>query len=191
MSPQAACKARRHAPIIAMTILAEMRMTENLKEKDALKTLRTNEKKWTKPLMDAGWLSFPSIILEKQHALGLTPLDINIILYLATYWWTADNKPRPSKNTIAEAIGVTARTVQRRIAAMEKAGFIKREERRVSKEGSKPNLYHFDGLIKEAMPFALEKIDVKNSRKAEDEKRRTRKRPALRLIPKSSDRDDG
>lgn len=158
---------------------------ENKREKDAIETLRTNEKKWTKPLMEAGWLSFPSIILEKQHVLGLTPLDINIILYLATYWWTADNKPRPSKNTIAQAIGVTARTVQRRIAAMEKAGFIQREERRISKEGSKPNLYHFDGLIKEATPFAIEKIDLKNSRKEEDNKRRTsRKRPALHIVPK-------
>jgi DNA-binding HxlR family transcriptional regulator len=164
-------------------------MPENTKQKEALATLRTNEKKWTKPLMDAGWLAFPSIILEKQHALGLTSLDINIILYLATYWWTADNKPRPSKSTIAEAIGVTPRTVQRRIAAMEKAGFIKREERRVSKEGSKPNFYHFDGLIKEATPFANEKIDVKNRRKKEDEIRRTKKRPTLRLV--HNDKDDG
>lgn len=165
-------------------------MAENQKQKNAIKTLRTNEQKWTKPLMDAGWLAFPNIILEKQQALGLTPLDVNIILYLATYWWTADNKPRPSKNTIAAAIGVTPRTVQRRIAAMEKAGFIKREERRISKEGSKPNLYHFEGLIKEATPYALEKIDVKERRKVEDEKRRARKRPALRVVPKSSDNDE-
>lgn len=169
-------------------------MTEDQKlskKEEAITTLRTNEKKWTKTLMDAGWLSFPNIILEKQRALGLTPLDINIILYLATYWWTEDNKPRPSKNTIAEAIGVTARTVQRRIAAMEKAGFIRREERRVSREGSRPNLYHFDGLIKEATPYALEKASVIQNRKVEDKERQKRKRPDLRLVhKKASTRDD-
>ncbi len=162
-------------------------MSDTQKQKEALQTLRTNETKWTKPLIEAGWVSFPSIILEKQHALGLTSLDVNIILYLATYWWTADNKPRPSKSTIAQAIGVTPRTVQRRIAAMEKAGFIRREERRISKEGSKPNLYHFEGLIKEATPYAMEKIDVKNQRKQEDESRQKKKRPTLRVVKKDDE----
>ena len=32
--------------------------------------LRTNEKKWSKTLMDAGWTVISSIILEKQAALG-------------------------------------------------------------------------------------------------------------------------
>ena len=33
--------------------------------------LRKNEAKWTKPLMAAGWNAIPSIIIEKQEALGL------------------------------------------------------------------------------------------------------------------------
>jgi len=165
-------------------------MSENPEKKEALATLHINEEKWTKPLMEAGWLAFPSIILEKQQALGLTPLDINIILYLATYWWTAENKPRPSKKTIALALSVTPRTVQRRIAAMENVGFIRREERRISKQGSKPNLYHFDGLIKEATPFALEKIDVIRRRKKEDEIIRKRKKPHLRVVTEASKKTD-
>jgi len=168
------------------TIFLGVQMESKKEKKEAVDTLHVNEKKWTKPLMEAGWLAFPSIILEKQQTLGLTSLDINIILYLATYWWTVDNKPRPSKNTIAEAVGVTARTVQRRIAAMEKAGFIQREERRSSKEASQPNFYHFDGLIKEATPFALEKINLINSRKEEDKSRQTRRRAVLSIVPKES-----
>lgn len=168
--------------------------TEKPKEKEkeekvVLTTLRQNEEKWTKTLMESGWVALPSIILEKQQALGLTAMDINILLYLFTYWWTADNKPRPAKSTIAEAIGVSPRTVQRRIAAMEKAGFIRREERRLSKEGSKPNLYHFDGLIKEITPFALEKIEIKKERAEEDKKRSARKRATLRVITRSSEEE--
>jgi DNA-binding transcriptional ArsR family regulator len=155
--------------------------------KAALETLRINEKKWSKELMDAGWVAFPSILLEKQHALGLDPIDVNILLHLATYWWTAENKPHPSKGSIAAAIGVKPRTVQRHIAAMEHAGLILREERRISRQGSKTNLYHFDGLIKEAKPFALEKIEMRDQRRAEDEKRRKKKgRPSLRLVGNSS-----
>lgn len=164
-------------------------MAENSTRKkvDARQSLRTNEQKWTKPLMDAGWVAFPSVILEKQHAIGLTPTDINIILHLATYWWTAENKAHPSKRSIALALNVTPRTVQRRIAAMERAGFIKREERRILQQGSKTNLYHFDGLIEAATPFAQEKIEVRARRKEEDKDRQRRKRPHLQVVPNSDE----
>jgi hypothetical protein len=32
-----------------------------------------------------------------QQALGLDPLDINIILHIASYWWSESGKPHPSK----------------------------------------------------------------------------------------------
>ena len=95
---------------------------------ETAKDLKVNERKWSKPLMDAGWTAIPSVIIERQRALGLDALDINILLHLATYWWTHDNKPHPAKGTIAEAMNVKPRTVQRRIAALENAGLIWREE---------------------------------------------------------------
>lgn len=84
------------------------------------------EKKWSKPLTEAGWTAIPTVIFERQHALGLDALDVNIILHLAGYWWKAGNAPHPSKATIAAPIGVDPRTVQRRIANLEGAGFITR-----------------------------------------------------------------
>ena len=132
------------------------KQTPAAKQAKAEKELRVNERKWSKTLMDAGWTAFPSVIIERQKALGLDAMDMNIILYLASYWWTKDNKPHPSKKTIAEALGVTPRTVQRRIAEMEKAKFIRREERRIPGKGSRTNWYHFDGLINEALPYAKE-----------------------------------
>jgi hypothetical protein len=45
--------------------------------------------------------------------------------------------------------------VQRRIAAMESASFIRRKERR---KGSNTNRYHLDGLIKAAQSYAEEKL---------------------------------
>ena len=68
--------------------------------------LRTNEKKWSKPLMDAGWTALPSVIIENQKQLGLTPLDLNIVVYLASKWWTPEGKPYPSKATIAKVMDV-------------------------------------------------------------------------------------
>ena len=145
--------------------------------------LLVNERKWSKDPMDAGWTAFPSVILERQKALGLDAMDLNIILHLASHWWTKDNKPYPSKTTIAEAMGVTPRTVQRRIVEMEKGGIIHREERRIPGKGSKTNRYHLDGLIKEARPYAKEKLEERARRQKEDKARIGRKgRARLKLV---------
>lgn len=152
--------------------------------------LRTNEKKWTKPLMDAGWTALPSVIIENQRQLALAPLDLNIILYLASKWWTAEGKPYPSKATMAKAMDVHPRTIQKHIAALEAAGYIKREQRRTDK-GSKSNIYHLDGLIESAKPFAEEKLAEMRD-KAEMAKRRQNRRgaPKLRLVTRDDADDD-
>lgn len=147
--------------------------------------LKVNERKWGKPLMDAGYIIFPSIILERQQALGLEPIDVNILLHLARYWWDKDNAPHPSKKSIAAAVGVHHRTVQRRIAAMESGGLIKREERRAASNTSKTNLYHFDGLVKAATPYAEEALQERERRRKEDSEKITRRgRPRLRIVSK-------
>lgn len=140
--------------------------TKTVKRTGTKSKLRANEEKWTKPLMDAGWTAVPSIILEKQETLGLDAIDINIILHLAMYWWRADNKPHPPKATIAKALQLHPRTIQKRIAAMEQLGFLRREFRKDDVKGNDTNLYYLDGLIKEATPYALEKLDMKAKNRA-------------------------
>ncbi|MFL9585121.1 helix-turn-helix domain-containing protein [Stenotrophomonas sp. AB1(2024)] len=140
------------------------------------------EKKWSKSLTEAGWTAIPSVIFERQHALGLDPLDVNIILHLAGYWWKAENAPHPSKATIAAAIGVDPRTVQRRIARLEGAGFITRIARRSKKGGTTTNQYSFAGLIKAATPYALERIEEKKKRINEATERAKRKKPQLTVV---------
>jgi predicted transcriptional regulator len=145
--------------------------------------LKVNEAKWTKLLMSAGWTVVPNVFLERQKALGLDPLDINILLHLFSYWWTSTGKPHPSKKTIAEAMGIDPRTVQRHIARLEKAGLVKREERRISKVGSKSNIYHFDGLIDAAKPFAQEMLETKLGKIAAKDALRAKKgKPKLALV---------
>lgn len=155
-------------------------MTKNsAPTKTEAENLRTNEKKWSKPLMAAGWNVIPNIIIEKQEALGLDALDMNIILHLSHYWWQPDNVPHPSVATIAKAIGVTPRTVQKRIAALQELGFIRREERRFTQNGSVTNKYHFDGLIAAAKPYAEEKILEIEAATEAKRKRLARKKPKL------------
>lgn len=133
------------------------------------------EQRWGRLLIDAGWVAFPSVFLQRQQALGLDPLDVNILLQLADHWWERDNLPFPSKKTLADRIGVTPRTIQRRIARMESAGFIKRIERRDRNGGNRTNRYSFAGLIKEADPFAHEVLKEREKRKHEKSARDKRK----------------
>lgn len=133
--------------------------------------------KWSAPLAKAGWTSFPNVIFERQHALGLTPLDINILIHLAGYWWKPGEHARPSKATLAKAINVSPRTIQKRIAAMETAGFLKRIYRKTGVGDNDTNEYDLSGLIEAATPFAEEKIAERERRQKEQADRLTRKRP--------------
>ena len=106
----------------------------------------------------------------------------HIILQLLAYWWEPGNLPHPSKATIAAAIGVNPRTVQKRIAAMETAKFIKRIERRTTRSGSATNLYDFSGLIAAAQPFAKEELQEIEQRKKDKAAKLERKRPRLAVV---------
>jgi DNA-binding transcriptional regulator YhcF (GntR family) len=144
--------------------------------------LRKNEKKWTKPLMEAGWNAIPSIIIEKQEALGLDALEMNIIMHLSNYWWTADNLPHPSVETIAKALGVKPRTIQKRISRLQALGFMTRIERRHTRFGSDTNLYSFEGLISAVQPYAQEKLVNRAKRQKDEQDRLARKKPQLTVV---------
>jgi hypothetical protein len=133
------------------------------------KSIKVNEKKWGKRLLKGKYTLIPNIIFERQLALKLDPVDINIILHLASYWWTAEGKPRPAKATIAEAMKRNPRTIQRHIERMEKLGYIRRERRFVQGFGSAPNVYHLDGLIAAATPYADEKVKMLAAKRAAKE----------------------
>lgn len=147
-------------------------------EKQRGRQLKVNEQKWTKTLMDAGWTVIPSVILNRQQALGLEPADVNILLHLAKYWWEKERLPIPSKKAIAECMGLSESTVQRRIASMEKSGLIKRVYRFSGKhKGQQSNAYDFTGLIKQATSYAHEALEARESRRKADAAKRTRMRP--------------
>ena len=132
--------------------------------------LRANEAKWGVELVAAGWTMIPSTILEHQKALGLDPVDMNILLQLARHWWRADNPPHPAIKTIADCIRKSQSTVQRRITRLKESGLIEIEHRYDERHhGQKTSNYRFSGLIDEATKFAklaLEEKEEAKSRKA-------------------------
>lgn len=155
-----------------------------MKPKEKSEELGKNEKKWGAPLMKAGWSLIPDIIIQKQAALGLEPIDFSIVMILCTFWWERDRPARPGKRRIATALGVDPRTIQRRIQKLERLGLVERRERKNRDGDNDPNEYLLTGLVTKATPFALEKLALKEQHAKEEEQRAKRGRARIRIVGK-------
>jgi hypothetical protein len=175
--------ARSHAATLQASNQADLVMeTTSKKQQPTTPTDRKIGQRWGPELTSSGWTAIPNVIIQRQKALGLSPLDVNILLQLFAYWWEPDNLPHPSKGTIAAAIGVHPRTVQKRIASMEAAKFINRIVRQTNLNGGLPNKYDFSGLIDAAKPFAIEELQEIATRKKAKAEKLARKKPKLSIV---------
>lgn len=108
---------------------------------------RESERKWGKAVMKLGFSILPSLIFRAQSRLGLNPTQLAILLQLADYWWSEERKPYPGKNALSERLGLSPRQIQRHIADLEKAGLVRRIERKASHRGKLTNSYDLGGLV--------------------------------------------
>jgi DNA-binding transcriptional ArsR family regulator len=76
--------------------------------------------------MDDGYLVIPRAMLMHQGDLDLTSDEMVVGLNLLASWWKEDDLPYPAVSTLAHRMGVSVRTVQRHLSALEAKGFIKR-----------------------------------------------------------------
>ncbi len=127
---------------------------------------RESVKKWSRPVLDAGFTLVPTLLLTKQDELGLDAIDVNILLQLACSWWKADKLPYLSKETLAKRIGVDPSTIRRRIAAMEKRRILKRKPRTDGANGQRSNFYNLRPLVELLHPLAVQATKEKKSRHA-------------------------
>jgi DNA-binding MarR family transcriptional regulator len=104
----------------------------------------TLDSKWDDIIIGVGggWTAVPNLLLKKQGVLKLGSSELNVLLNLIRFWWEPTRAPFPSPEKIAAEMGVTARTVYRTLAALEKKGFIDR----VSEDG-KATKYELQGLV--------------------------------------------
>ena len=54
--------------------------------KKPAKTVSSHEKIWGKPVLGHGYTALPSILIQAQSRLGITPLQFNILAQLLDYW---------------------------------------------------------------------------------------------------------
>lgn len=145
---------------------------------------RALEERWGEAAIAAGYTVLPSIILKRQKKLGLDALDVNILMHLLSYWWKGGALPFPSKNVLAEAIGVDKSTIRRRFQRLEKCGFVKRIQRHGAGGVNKSNQYDPAGLIKTIKPFAEEEVEEIKKRQAKKEQQVASKKPPVLKVVK-------
>jgi predicted transcriptional regulator len=143
-------------------------MEKEESEKNPEKEINAIKSKWSTILTKPGWVTLPSTILEAQADLKLEPVDINIILHLANYWWTKEKKPYPSKSTIAKRMNRSPNAIQKRIARLEKMGLVQRIKRfDKDSNGQLSNMYELGGLIEKAKPYAKEIMKLRKKQMGE------------------------
>lgn len=112
-----------------------------------VKKTSSHERIWGKAVLKHGYTAIPSILIQAQSRLGISPLQLNILIQLLDYWHEPERKPFPTKDQLAKRISVTAKTIQINIRALEKAGLVRREGRRTASGDWNSNIYHLDGLV--------------------------------------------
>ena len=107
----------------------------------------STERIWGKAVLSHGYAGVPSLMIRAQKRLGLSPLQMNIIVQLLDYCYSPDCRPYPSKKSLADRIRFNSKTIQNNIRKIEKYGLIKREFRRTAVGDWNSNAYHLDGLV--------------------------------------------
>lgn len=148
-------------------------MTEKKEPTEQAKDLRALVGKWGKETLEVdGWTAIPNILLERQQALSIDAVKLNILLVLLKHWWEKPKMPYPSKATIGEIVGREKSTVQKHIKQMEAQGLLKREKRFQSAGGQTSNLYDLSGLIVKLKKLAKEELKARKERKDDEGRKR-------------------
>lgn len=109
---------------------------------------------WGKSL-GAGFQRLPHALLKNQARLGLSPLDIVIVLNLGIHWWTSENLPHPTIELIAARIGVSRRSIERRLNEMARRGLVARKTYETNDSGKKIRRFDLSGLVRAVEYYAI------------------------------------
>lgn len=142
------------------------------------KATRASADKWGPKVLELGFCVLPSLIFRAQRRLGLNPTQLVVLLQLADFWWEAARKPFPKKMDLADRLGLSGRQVQRHIADLEQAGFVRRVERTAANRGKISNEYDLSGLVEKLKALEPEFREVAEEAKA---RKRAVARPGFRL----------
>ena len=135
----------------------------------------SSEQIWGKSVLAIGYTVVPVIMIRAQSRLGINATQFNILVQLLEYWRDPARRPFPTKKELAGRIGLTEKTVQLNIRALESAGLVRREQRKSSAGDWTSNIYHLDGLLDRVRKLEPEFSEERRRRLEERQKVETPK----------------
>lgn len=125
------------------------------------------EKIWGKKVKAHGYAAIPTILIRCQHRLGINSTQFCLLMHLLDLYWSKDRPPFPTKQQLADRIGIKMSSIKPNMKALEKAGLIHREQNKTSAGDWGANTYHLDGLIAKIQTMEPEFAEEKRKRVAE------------------------
>jgi len=146
-----------------------------------------SERKWGKEVMDcSGFTILPSLLLRAQKRLGLSATELMLVIQLVDFWWTEEQIPWPTKETLGQRLSLSDKQIQRLARGLEERGYVKRVVRK-TRHGRTSNGYDLAGLVKRLKELAPEFAEAANAnRKVERRGGLRKKGPKMRLVPRAS-----
>ncbi len=123
------------------------------------------EERWTKGVLEPGFVFIPSVLLRAQKRLHIDSVELAVLLHLIDHWWDNDDMPFPSKKRLGDRIGVSDKTVQRAIKKLEGEKLIRRVKRLNKSGGQTSNTYDLTPLIEKLKPIAKELVEAREEAK--------------------------
>lgn len=135
-------------------------------EKNALNQPTSLEKIWGKKVKSHGYAAIPTILLRSQHRLGINSTQFCLLVHLLDLYWSPDRPPFPTKQQLADRIGIKVSSIKPNMKALEKAGLIQRVQHKTAAGDWGANTYLLDGLIARIQELEPEFAEEKRKREA-------------------------
>jgi len=117
--------------------------------------------KW-RTSISAGFQVIPNVLVRAQSKLGLDPVDLAILLNITMHWWREDELPYPQPKVIANRVGVSTRTVERRLEDLEKRGFLARLAPEKSADRLARRRIDLTGLVEKLEKAAAQNLEMRS-----------------------------
>jgi hypothetical protein len=109
--------------------------------------------KWGDAL-EMGFVIVPGVLIRAQAKLGLDAVDLAVLLNILLHWWTPGDWPYPQPRVLANRIGVSTRTIERRLESLEKREFLVRLPPEKSADGLARRRIDLTLLVRRLKGFA-------------------------------------
>ena len=131
--------------------------------------------KWGSAL-NAGFQVIPSVLIRAQSNLRLDAVDCMILLNLNLHWWQKDNLPYPPPALIARRMGVSRRTIERRLFRLQRAGWLERLPADGKDGQPKIRKYDLSGMVRRLQEAAIIGVNQREYRKRVESKGDSRRK---------------